>query len=58
MCNKKGEMFGGIYGLAVVGAAVYFIQHSDTFWMGVVGVLKAIVWPAMIMYRALELLSV
>ena len=24
--------FGGIYGLAFVGAAVYSIQHSATFW--------------------------
>jgi hypothetical protein len=50
-------MFGGIYGMALIGAAIYYIQHSDTFWMGVVGVLKAIAWPATIMYRALELLS-
>jgi len=50
-------MFGGVYGMALIGAAIYYIQHSDTFWMGVVGVLKAIVWPAMVMYRALELLS-
>lgn len=26
---------GGVYGLAFVGAAVYFIQQSDTFGMGV-----------------------
>ncbi|MFA5870716.1 MAG: hypothetical protein WC842_02420 [Candidatus Paceibacterota bacterium] len=57
MCNKNCGMFGGIYGMALIGAAIYYIQHSDTFWMGVVGVLKAIAWPATIMYRALELLS-
>ncbi len=48
---------GGIYGLAFVGAAVYFIQHSSTFWMGVLGFLKAIVWPAILMYKILELLK-
>jgi len=57
MCNKKDGMCGGAYGLAVVGAAVYYIQQSDTFWMGVLGVLKAIVWPAMIMYKAMGLLA-
>lgn len=47
-------MSGGIYGLAFIGAAVYFIQHADTFWMGVLGILKALVWPALIIYKALE----
>jgi hypothetical protein len=42
---------GGFYGLAFVGAAVYYIQHSTGFWEGVLGVLKALVWPAMLMYR-------
>ncbi len=58
MCNKKDRICGGgIYGLAVVGAAVYYIQQSDTFWMGVLGVLKAIIWPAMLMYKTLGLLA-
>ena len=58
MCNKKDRICGGgIYGLAVVGAAVYYIQNSDTFWMGVLGILKAIVWPAMIMYKVMGLLA-
>jgi len=47
----------GIYFLAFIGAAVYFIQQSTTFWEGVVGFLKAVVWPAMIMHRALTLLQ-
>ncbi len=46
-----------VYGLGFVGAAIYFIQHAGTFWMGVVGVLKAIVWPALVIYRALDLLK-
>ena len=52
-----GAMSGGIYGLAFLGAAVYFIQHSSTFWMGVLGILKAIVWPALIIYKVLGLLN-
>ncbi|MFZ5433210.1 MAG: hypothetical protein ACOZB3_05480 [Calditrichota bacterium] len=48
---------GAIYGLGMIGAAVYFIQHSTGFWMGVLGVIKAIIWPAMIVYKALELLK-
>lgn len=48
---------GGVYGLGFLGALVYYIQHSDTFWMGVVGVLKAIFWPALLIYKVLELLK-
>lgn len=46
---------GAFYGLAFVGAAVYYIQQANTFWMGVVGLLKALFWPAMLMYRLLEI---
>lgn len=48
---------GSIYGLAFIGAAVYYIQHATTFWGGVIGFVKAIFWPAMVMYRVLELLK-
>jgi hypothetical protein len=47
---------GGIYGLAFIGAAIYFVQHSSTFWEGVLGVIKALVWPAVLMYKVLEYL--
>jgi hypothetical protein len=45
---------GGAYGLGVIGAAVYFIQHATTFWSGALGILKAIVWPAFLVYQALN----
>ena len=48
---------GAIYGLGMIGAAVYFIQNSNGFWMGVLGVLKAVVWPAMVLYKVLELMK-
>ncbi|HEY6951358.1 MAG TPA: hypothetical protein VI758_03055 [Bacteroidota bacterium] len=50
-------MFGGVYGLAFIGAAVYFIQQATTFWMGVLGFFKAIFWPAVLMYKLLEYLK-
>ncbi len=46
-----------VYGLGFIGALVYFIQHATTFWLGVLGVGKAIVWPAMLIYRVLEMLK-
>jgi len=48
---------GAVYGLGMIGAAVYFIQHSESFWGGVLGIFKAIFWPAMLMYKVLELLK-
>ena len=48
---------GGIYGLAFVGALIYYIQHATTFAMGLLGVLKALVWPALIVYKILEFLK-
>ncbi len=52
-----GGFFGGIYGMAVIGALIYFIQHADTFWAGIIGAIKAIFWPAVIIYYVLGLLN-
>lgn len=46
-----------VYGLGFVGAAVYYLSTAPTFWMGVVGFLKAIVWPAFLVYEALKVLG-
>jgi len=48
---------GAVYGLGVVGAAVYYVSHATGFWMGVIGSLKAIVWPAFLVYGLLSLLG-
>ncbi|MBP7736789.1 MAG: hypothetical protein KA369_12510 [Spirochaetes bacterium] len=45
---------GTVYFLGFIGAAVYFISNSAGFWMGVLGFLKAIVWPAFLVYEALK----
>ncbi|MFH0905420.1 MAG: hypothetical protein V1826_01750 [bacterium] len=42
-----------VYGLGLIGAAVYFISQATTFWAGVLGFLKALVWPAFLVYQAL-----
>ncbi|HET6399827.1 MAG TPA: hypothetical protein VFH95_00350 [Candidatus Kapabacteria bacterium] len=50
--------WGGIYGLAFIGALVYFIQHATTFWDGVLGIGKSIFWPAMLIYKLFEYLKI
>jgi hypothetical protein len=46
-----------IYGMALIGALVYFIQNANTFWEGVIGLFKAIFWPAFLVYKLLESLK-
>ena len=58
--NMKGTHehgCGAIYGIGLIGAAVYFIGQAGTFWLGVLGLLKAIVWPAFLVYYALKFLG-
>jgi hypothetical protein len=55
--SKRAAGSSAIYGLGFIGAAIYFIQHAATFWTGVLGVLKALVWPAILIYHALEYLK-
>lgn len=52
-----GGSSGAVYGLGFVGAAVYFIQQANGFTEGVIGVLKAIVWPAFLIHRVLQILG-
>lgn len=53
---SKGGSGEAIYGLGIIGSLIYFIQNATTFWIGVLGILKAIVWPAIIVYKILEFL--
>jgi len=46
-----------IYGLGMIGAWVYYIGNAATFWMGVLGFLKGIVWPALMVYEVLKALN-
>lgn len=56
-CNGYGWKCGGggAYFLGFLGAAIFYIQQATGFWSGVLGVLKAIVWPAFVVYKLLGL---
>jgi len=50
--NKANQgVSSGIYGLGWIGALVYYISHATSFWGGVLGFLKALVWPAFLVYE-------
>lgn len=46
-----------IYGLAVIGSLVYYIKQATTLWGGIAGIIKAVFWPAYLMYKLLEYLK-
>ena len=59
-CNSGsgcGACGGAFYGLGFIGAAIYYIQTATGFWVGVLGILKAVVWPAFFVYEMLKFLG-
>jgi len=47
-----------VYGLGFIGAAIYYISTAPSFWMGVLGFLKAIVWPTFLVLGLLKSLGI
>lgn len=45
---------GLIYFLGFIGAAVYYVSTAPDFWAGALGLLKAAVWPAFLVFAALN----
>lgn len=54
-CGNGGA--GAIYGLGFIGAAVYYVSYAVGFWGSVVGILKAMVWPAFLVYGLLKFIG-
>jgi hypothetical protein len=58
MSSKHHHASGGaIYGMGFVGAVIYYISTATSFWVGVIGFLKAMVWPAFLVFEALKTLG-
>lgn len=49
---------GFIFFMAYIGAVVYFFQQSPDFWGFIVALLKAMVWPAFVLYQVLGALNI
>lgn len=45
------------YGLGFIGAAIYYISTATSFWIGVLGFLKAIIWPVFLVYEWMKYLG-
>ena len=54
--SGKGAAAGGgaVYGLGWIGAIIYYISSSTSFWDGVWGIVQSFFWPAFLVYELLE----
>lgn len=55
MKNRNSSNGSCLYFMGIIGAATYFISSSTGFLMGALGLLKAIVWPAILVFKFFEL---
>ena len=51
--GNRGGGGGAVYGLGLIGALVYYIQHAHGFWPVILAILKGLVWPALLVYHLL-----
>ncbi|MCK9569234.1 hypothetical protein M0R72_09875 [Candidatus Pacearchaeota archaeon] len=56
-CHCNSACGGSVYFVGFIGAAIYYIQTATSFWGGALGILKAIVWPAFLVYKLLGFLG-
>jgi hypothetical protein len=56
--EKIVQQSSAVYSIGLIGALVYFIGHAPSFWMGALGILKALVWPAILVYKILDFLKI
>jgi len=48
---------GALYGMGVIGALFYFLKGTNTFALVIIGIGKAIFWPAILLFKVLTLLQ-
>lgn len=53
--NKGGG--DAVYGLGMIGALVYYVQNATSFWLVIVGIFKAVFWPAFVLHALLTFLQ-
>lgn len=55
--TSGGASGGGAYFMGMIGSAVFWVQQSDGFWPIIGALLKALVWPAFVIYDLLQYIS-
>ncbi len=57
-CHHSHSESGALYGLGVIGALFYFLQGVSGFGAVMMGIGKAIFWPAFVVYKVLGMLGI
>lgn len=61
VCNGnrswKGGSGGAVYGLGFLGALVYYVTTATSITAIIIGIVKAILWPAFLTYGLLKLIG-
>ena len=55
--SAKNNCGRGFYFLGALGTAIYYISTATGFWVGVLGILKALVWPAFLVFEIMKFLG-
>ena len=61
ICKPMSGCCGGCSGfgyfMGFIGAAIYYVSTATGFWNGVLGLLKALVWPAFLVLEIMKYLA-
>jgi hypothetical protein len=52
--NRTSE---AVYGFGLLGAWFYYLTTATSFWVGALGIVKGIIWPAMLVYELMKSLG-
>lgn len=55
--RRGGSVSDGLYGLGFIGALVFYLQHATSLTTGLIGIGKALLWPAFLVYNLLGFLK-
>ena len=45
-CKPNGAE-SAVYGLGLIGALVYYVQHATSFWNGILGIIYSFFWAGL-----------
>jgi hypothetical protein len=48
---------GAFYGLGFVGSLIYYLSTASNFFLGLLGILKSIIWPVFFVFEILKFLG-
>ena len=46
-----------VYGIGLLGAWFYYLTTATSFWDGLLGLLKGVFWPAILVYELMKFLG-